>query len=75
MICTSAGNTDINSTSRLPKYSGCRSGDLEQFHARAGGHFDPGLQEKKTEIEEQNGPGHSERVSNRVPHRGIVVAE
>ena len=50
-------------------------GDLEKLHAGARGHLDLRLQNDEGEVEEQDGPGHAERVGDRVAHRRIVVAE
>ena len=50
-------------------------GDFEKLHAAAGGRFDLRLQHHEGDVEEQDRPGHAERIGDRVADGGIVVAE
>ena len=50
-------------------------GDFEKLQAGARGHLDLRLQQGEGDVEEQDRPGHAERVGDRVADCGIVVAE
>ena len=49
--------------------------DLEKLHARARRHLDLRLEEHERDVQEQDRPGHAERIGHRVADGGIVVAE
>ena len=74
-ICTPAGSALISSPSVLPKRSGLRTAISSSSEAAAGGRFDLRLQHHEGDVEEQDRPGHAERIRDRVADRGIVVAE
>ena len=49
---------------RAAKVGGLSQHDFKQFHAGPGRHFNPRLEEQETEIEQQNGSSHPERIGD-----------
>jgi hypothetical protein len=70
-----AGNSVMSSPSDLPESFRIAHGDFEKLQAGGRGHLDLRLQEHEGGVEEQDRPGHAERIGDRVADGGIVVAE
>ena len=75
-MCTPAGSAAIDLAQRTCRRDpGLRTRDLEKLHAAARRRLDLRLQEHEGDVQEEDRPGHAERIGHRVAHRGIVVAE
>ena len=70
-----AGQRGHHLAERLAEEVRIAHGDLEHLDARRRRRFDLRLQNHEGDVEEQDRPGHAERIGDRIADRGVVVAE